>query len=203
MTWTRLDDGWSDRPILEQLSYEVRWHYLALIQFCSRTSRYDGVVRSSDARRCSDVADPAAAVAELVNVGLLVAVADGLKLVQIGEHVPPPHQRDAARKEGQRERKRRERLHKDGDHSECLPEHCEVAMSHVVTGDVTRDPGTGRDRTGPGQDAAREGTTDPPFERDNDPWSEQVAPPGSLSSRFAPDLSADTSWSDAHYAAER
>ena len=36
MTWTRLDDRWAERAVLAQLSYETRWHYLAMIQFCSR-----------------------------------------------------------------------------------------------------------------------------------------------------------------------
>jgi hypothetical protein len=29
VTWTHLDDGFTDRPIFEDLSYEARWHYLA------------------------------------------------------------------------------------------------------------------------------------------------------------------------------
>jgi hypothetical protein len=143
MSWTRLDDGWTDRPIFEQLPYDVRWHYLALVQFCSRTSRYDGIVRAADARRCSDVPDPAAATTALVNAGLLVAYEDGFRLPLIDEHTPPPHLRDETRKAGQKARKRRERLHKSGNHSDCLAEHCSY-----VTGDVTRDTGTGQDRTG-------------------------------------------------------
>jgi hypothetical protein len=148
MTWTRLDDGWSDRPFLEPLSFEVRWHYLALIQFCSRTSRYDGFVRTSDARRCSDVPDPAAAVAVLLARGLLEQLEGGMRVVHITEHVPPPHMRDETRKASQRDRKRRERLHKQGDHTYCLPDNCPSITADPVTGEVTRDAGTGRDGTG-------------------------------------------------------
>lgn len=147
MTWTRLDDGWSDSPILEQLPYEVRWHYLALIQFCSRTSRYDGLVRPADARRCSDVPDPAAALTELQNVGLLALVDGAVKVVAIESHVPPPHLRDEVRKQSQRQRKQRERMHAKGDHSYCVPEHC-PEVSRPVSGEVTRDVGTGQDGTG-------------------------------------------------------
>ncbi|MDP9437056.1 MAG: hypothetical protein M3P93_18465 [Actinomycetota bacterium] len=163
MTWTRLDDGWSDRPILEQLSYEVRWHYLSLIQFCSRTSRYDGMVRPSDARRCSDVPDSEAAVSELLGVGLLAVVDGGLKVMQIDEHVPPPHLRDEARKTAQAERKRRERQHKKGVHDYCLPDHCEHVAAPVA-GEVTRDVGTGQDGTG------RENGTSPEVGPQHSPW---------------------------------
>ncbi len=148
MTWTRLDDGWTDRPILEPLSYEARWHYLALIQFCSRTSRYDGFVRTSDARRCSDVPDPVAANTSLLARGLLEQLENGLRVVHISEHVPPPHMRDEKRKADQRDRKRRERLHKQGDHTYCLPDNCSSITADPVTGEVTRDAGTGRDGTG-------------------------------------------------------
>lgn len=147
MTWTRLDDGWTDRPIVEQLPYEVRWHYLALVQYCSRTGRYDGLVRATDARRCSDVPEPADALDQLVDVGLLVATEGFFKVVQIEEHVVPPHLRDEARRAAQAERKRRERQHRKGIHDDCLPDHCDQ-VSRPVTRDVTRDVGTGRDGTG-------------------------------------------------------
>lgn len=146
MTWTRLDDAWTDQAIFEQLPYDVRWHYLALLQFCSRTNRYDGVVTGKDARRCSDVPDPVTALMTLHNVGLVATDERGYRLPFIDQHVPPPYMRDEQRKQAQRLRKRRERMHKNGDHALCDPEHCPV--STPVPSDVTRDTGTGRDRTG-------------------------------------------------------
>jgi len=146
VTWTRLDDTWVDSPLFESLPYETRWHYLAMLQFCSRTSRYDGIVRGSDARRCSDVPDPVAALMTLTAAGLLVTDERGYRLPFIDQHVPPPYMRDEARKQSQRLRKRRERMHKLGDHALCDPEHC--PGNALVTGDVTRDTGTGRDGTG-------------------------------------------------------
>lgn len=146
MTWTRLDDGWTDLPLFEGLPYETRWHYLALLQFCSRTSRYDGIVSGKDARRCSDVPNPAEALMTLHNVGLVAMDDRGYRLPFIDQHVPPPYMRDERRKQSQRLRKRRERMHKNGDHALCDPEHCPASPS--VTGDVPRDTGTGRDRTG-------------------------------------------------------
>lgn len=137
MSWTRLDDAWTDQAAFDGVPHDARWHYLALIQWCSRTGRYDGVVRASDARRCSDVDDPGAALAALAARGLVEQLDDAVRVVRIAEHVPPPHLRDEARKSAQAERKRRERAHRRGDHSGCRPDRCPQA--------VTRDVGTGRD----------------------------------------------------------
>jgi hypothetical protein len=143
MSWTKLDDRWTDRPELAPLSYETRWHYLAMIQFCSRTDRIDGVLTIKDAKRCSDVEDPGRAIRDLLDAGLLEPDAGRLRIVEIHEHVPPPSVRQKA--ENDKIRKRRERAHKAGDHSMCLPDHCSRIS---VTSEVTRDLGTGRDRTG-------------------------------------------------------
>lgn len=147
MTWTRLDDGWTDRPIFEDLSYEARWHYLAMVSFCSRTSRYDGFIRSSDARRCSDVPEPAAALAELSALGLVGGQDGGYILPLIDEHVPPPHLRDEKRKEDQKIRQRRKRQHAKGDHTYCTHDLTE-GVSRVTSPVTSGRDGTGRDVTG-------------------------------------------------------
>lgn len=155
MSWTRLDDAWTDMPELAVLDLAARWHYLALIQFCSRTERIDGVMKRADARRCSDVDDPGTALAALLSAGLLAALpGNDVKVVRIADHIPPPSVRKAS--EAAKLRKRRERAHKAGDHSSCLPENCDQApgsppvdpVTGEVTVDVTRDIGTGRDGTG-------------------------------------------------------
>lgn len=177
MTWTRLDDGWTERQVFEQLPYEARWHYLAMIQFCSRNHRYDGVMRAIDARRCSDLDDPTTAVAMLAAVGLVEVTDTSVRVVHIEESIPPPHMRDEERKRRQREEKRRSRLHRNGDHSMCLPGRC----SHVtspVTSAVTSVLTPGRDRTGqdgenPLDDNARTDNEVTPF--DDDPYLRHLA----------------------------
>lgn len=166
MSWTRLDDTWTDNTVLADLSFEDRWHYLAMIQFCSRTQKFDGLVRVVDARRCSDHPDPDKAHTNLVNVGLLVNLGKTFKLTQIDEHIPPPSVRENSEKS--KVRMKRMRQHKVGDHSICLPDHCEqVGLSASlapaskvlgpaasqdipkdVTQSVTRNTRTGQDRTG-------------------------------------------------------
>lgn len=138
MTWTKLSDDWTDRADIAVLSFEDRWHYLSMIQLCSRAGRVDGVLRTVDARRCSDVPDPTGAITRLIAAGLLEVVREGVRIVQIDDYVPPPSVRNKA--EADKLRKRRQRAHQAGDHSQCLPDHCAY-----VTGDVTRDSGTGQD----------------------------------------------------------
>lgn len=183
MTWTRLDDGWTDRPILAQLPYEVRWHYLALIQFCSRTGRYDGRLRVGDARRCSDVDDPDAATEALTDVGLLVAEPSGFLLPLIEDHIPPPHMRDEKRKAQQRDDTRRHRAHRAGDHSLCTPGRCKALST-----DASAYTGTGRDGDGTGRETQprREGEqereeqhSDPDEVDEQAAWPE-VRPPNAL-----------------------
>lgn len=148
MSWTRLDDLWTDSAVLADLDYEARWHYLALIQFCSRTDAHDGIVRAADARRCSDVPDPARVLVALAAVGLIEHTPDGrVKVPRIADHIPPPHIRKNA--EQTKIRMSRLRAHKAGDHSKCLPGNCpEAPVTGSVTAEVTRNTGTGRDRTG-------------------------------------------------------
>lgn len=141
MTWIKLTDTFVDKPVFEDLDFATRWHYLALVAFACRNERANGLIRNVDARRASDHPDPARANAELTTAGLLQIEGNAYRIVEIDQHYPPPH---VVRKaEQDKLRKRRERAHKVGDHSMCLPGNC----PHV-TEDVTRDIGTGRDGTG-------------------------------------------------------
>lgn len=149
MSWSRFDDNWSDRMRALGMTFQTRVHYMAMIQFCSRTNLFDGEMKSVDARTCSDVDDPTACVAELQRLDLVTrhVTPDGerYRIVNIDEHVPPPHLRDRPRKASGVARTQRWRLHKAGDHSACRPETCPDA---AVTSDVTGHAGTGQD--GPG-----------------------------------------------------
>lgn len=153
MPWTRLDDLWIEMDQLKELPYEVRWHYLGILQWCSRHRLYDGELRIADARRASDVDDPATAIAMLAGAKLLEITDNAVRVVQIKDHVPPPNVREAS--EANALRTRRWRLHKAGDHSICLPENCSG-----TPGDVARD-GT-CDGTAQDQDQA--------------PWAEVLPP---------------------------
>ena len=155
MTWTRLDDTWSDQASLSEVDFAVRWHYLAMIQFCCRNDIRTGLMRRVDALRCSDVPDPQRAISALAAVGKLELVGEtGVRVLDIAEHVPPEwvvrkQQRDKVNQ-------RRARAHKAGDHSLCIfGSGCALAPrpadshddSQRDSQDDSRD-GTGRDGTG-------------------------------------------------------
>lgn len=153
MSWTRLDDLWTERMEGLELSLAARWHYLALIQRCSRLDLRDGAVRRVDARRASDVDDPAAALTELVAAGLLTDDGTTVTVVNVLDHLPT--EASLKRTRQNRERQRRSRAHRNGDHSLCQPDGgCEAlggapaGVTRDVTAHVTRDVGTGRDGTG-------------------------------------------------------
>lgn len=144
MSWSRFDDRWVDRPVWESVDLASRWHYLCLVQTCSRNERYDGVMPLTRARRASDVDDPDACHAVLEAHSLIEISGDQLKVVQIDEHIPPPSIRNNAADTAVR--MARSRKHKNGDHSTCLVEHCEKAgQSKPVTEVVTRNTRTGQD----------------------------------------------------------
>jgi hypothetical protein len=145
MSWSRFDDAWVERQVFEELDLAARWHYLCLIQNCSRNDRFDGVMPYSAARRVSDVPNPDECITALETVSLVEVLdeATRVRVTQIDEHIPPPSVRNNAA--NSRVRVSRMRRHKNGDHSECLPDHCTEAGSTPVTGGVTRNTGTGQD----------------------------------------------------------
>lgn len=153
MTWTRLDDTWVDKPQLEDLDYADRWHYLAMIQFCCRNDRTNGVIRNVDARRCSDHPNPAVALANIAAAGLIDIVGKAYRLVEIDAHVAPPWV--AKKQERDKLAQRRSRAHKAGDHGLCIFGSCPDAPrpddnsddGHDDCHDDSRD-GTGRVGTG-------------------------------------------------------
>lgn len=169
MTWTRLDDGWTDSTDFADLDHATRWHYLAMIQFCSRTQKYDGLMRLGDARRCSDVDDPGGAIAALAADGLIALEDKYVRVLRIEEHVPSVAKR--AETEQARLRKRRSRAHQAGDHSTCLPATCNQAPAEPADRDshrdVTRDVGTGR--AGAGSSCSTPSEHDEPADPDSEP----------------------------------
>lgn len=161
MTWTRLDDNWLADEAFDGLDVPTMWHYLNMIQFCSRGKRYTGVIPLAHARTCSIVDDPLGAIAALIDAGLVENV-DGatLRVVRIEEHVPSA---DLRRKLAQdKVRAARHRKHKAGDHSDCLPENCPASRdaSRQSSRDARDSDG---DRTGP--DVTGSATPLPPDEQ--------------------------------------
>lgn len=142
MTWTRLDDNWQADPAFDRLDIHARWHYLMMIQFCSRGKRYDGVMPLAEAEMCSTAPDRTQIIGKLILAGLVTNI-DGemLRVVRIEDHVPPKSVRDSSAKRVSRHRK-----HKDGDHEDCLPKSCAEARNAV--GNALPQDGEGQAVTG-------------------------------------------------------
>jgi hypothetical protein len=158
MTWTRLDDNWLADEAFDGLDVPTIFHYLNMIQFCSRGKRYTGLVPLVHARTCSIVDDPTAAIAALIKAELLENV-DGatLRVVRIEEHIPPPSVREASAATAVRVA--RHRKHKNGDHSDCLPEKCSKATGN---GPTDRGNALHQDKDGDGKGRAVTGSTPAP-----------------------------------------
>jgi hypothetical protein len=171
MSWTRLDDGWIDQQILADLPLGTRWHYLGMIQFCSRTQRFDGFVRAVDARRCSDVDHPDAALRQLADVGLIVSDQGGYVVVKMEERYSPPPWAQK-RTESNKQAQRRKRAHENGEHSLCLPANCALARR---PDDDSHADKAADSRTGQAQDkvlkSPPEIETSKPWPSDPDAWT--------------------------------
>jgi hypothetical protein len=156
MTWLRYDDRFTCAAGWDGVSYTARWHYVALVELCGSTGRYDGRLPLTLALRASDVPEPDGCLDELTRAGRVLVDGDTVTVLTIGEHIPPTYIRESAEKS--KERMRRMRAHRNGDHSRCLPEHCpDATVQDDVTAPVTRNTGTGRDGTGEEQQL-REGS---------------------------------------------
>lgn len=121
MSWVRYDDGFTGRPTWDGVSYEARWHYLALVEICCRQERFEGRVPRGLAERVSDVPDPAACIDELAATKWITVWPDEVVLPFIDEHIPPMSVRLNAERSKERMRRMRERkrLCRMGDHQLC------------------------------------------------------------------------------------
>ena len=153
MTWTKLGDEWPDSARdLSDAAY--RTHVDALCW--SNRRGLDLVVPKRELRRFAETDDPDTAVAELVAAGWWEDRGDrwwiGVQFADWQQEAAVVKQkRDASALTS-----RRNRLHKVGDHTLCLPGRCSPPLpgdaSRQVSSDSSRElsPGTGRDGAGLG-----------------------------------------------------
>ncbi|MFB4312892.1 hypothetical protein [Actinomadura sp. 21ATH] len=153
MAWLRDSDDYTQRPEWDGVSYEARWHYRCMLEFCSRSRRWDGRLPLERARRVSDVPDPDRCIAELEAIGYAIVTrnppvdnpgsdADVTRNVtshvtsQNASHVTPetvtlPRIDEHIPPKGMRNnapaskiRMQRKRAHDRGEHHLCLPQNC-------------------------------------------------------------------------------
>lgn len=191
MAWLRYSDDFTKDRSWDGVSFEARWHYLALLEECSQGRYWNGALPVTRAVRCSDTSDPEKCIDELVRAGRLRREAETIHVLDAEDHVPPEGQRD----ENLLPRKRsnvkayRFRQCQQGNHSKDCP-RATCPEKKPVTERVTGNAGTGRDGTEKGNQPQAE------LVLASDPW-----PPTAEIPQQVPDIghrwSEDPLWSDA------
>jgi hypothetical protein len=174
MAWLRYDDRFTGAAAWDNVSYPARWHYLALIELCGSTGRYDGTVPATLARGCSDVPEPSTCLDELVVAGFLKAKENHFVVTTIAEHIPPPGERDEHLLPRKRANTAAYRLRRcqEGNHSkDCPKDVCPLKRASPPALPVTtgRD-GTARDGTSTTELRLEEGAHDSD-RNSEDPWA--------------------------------
>jgi len=146
VSWLSFDDGYTRERVWDDIPYDTRWLYHAIVETCCAERRYDGRLRWSAALRCSDVPEPDRAVKELIKAGLLDDLGGEVEVRHIDNFLPPEGQRPenllARKRANQREYRRRKC--ERGEHDRHCPRECPARVAKRVAG----NPGSGRVGTG-------------------------------------------------------
>jgi hypothetical protein len=150
MSWASYGDQFTRQGLWDDVGYESRWHYFALVEECVRGHRWDGRLPLALARRTSDVPDPDKCHTELERVGVLAVFAERVELTYIEHHIPPPGDRPDVllprKRDNQREYRRRKC--ERGEHDRhCPSATCPVkgeARRRRVAGRVAGNPESSR-----------------------------------------------------------
>lgn len=153
MSWLRYSDDYTQDRVWENVGYEARWHFKALIEACSQSRRWDGALSRRLAERASDVPDPAECLRELHAAGLICVTdgvtdhasgtqghapdcvtdhAPGIAIPTIEDHIPSESNRDENRLPRKRANTAAWRARKcaAGAHSkDCPPDTCELKLA--------------------------------------------------------------------------
>lgn len=152
MSWLRYSDDWTQDRAWDGVSYEARWHLMALMEACSQARRWDGCIPLTRALRVSDVPDPARCLAELRAAGFICVTdhadgtpehaehvedcvtdhAPGVAIPTVEDHIPSEANRDENRLPRKRANTAAWRARKcaAGTHSkDCPPDTCELKLA--------------------------------------------------------------------------
>jgi hypothetical protein len=131
VTWTKIDANFLVGPQMQSVGRGARLLHIEATAWCN-THGTDGEVPRYMLARISDEPDPERAAAELVKAGLWAARGnEGWMLADFADNQPSAA--DVQRTQRLwRDRQRRQRQHRSGDHSLCDPRYCRAAS---VTGD--------------------------------------------------------------------
>jgi hypothetical protein len=129
MAWLSFDDRYTHERVWDDLPYDTRWLYHAIVETCCAERRYDGRLRWAAMLRCSDVPEPDRSAKELIKAGLLADHGEQIEVIDIDSYLPPEGQRPEhllARKRANQAAYRRRKCER-GEHSkDCPPDTCPV-----------------------------------------------------------------------------
>lgn len=139
MTWTRLGDGFNDRPDLNECSRSARLLHVEALVWCNKHLT-DGRIPFDVLGRASDSEDIGADLKELADAGIWTASEDGKAwLLDWSDQEPSEDVKARQRRQADKQKRyrRRKELHADGDHSECDPRYCKKAVTGNATSNAT------------------------------------------------------------------
>lgn len=127
MTWCRFGDEFTFDQRWDGVSYEARWHLMAMVALCSKSERFDCKMPLVAALRASDVMHPQECLDVLQSAGFVLVNGYEVEIID-GEarHMPPVSVRERKRKADQRSRTRKHRQKRcnDGIHDSSCPRSC-------------------------------------------------------------------------------
>jgi hypothetical protein len=94
VSWLSFDDGYTRERVWDEVPYDTRWHYHAIVETCCAERQYDGRLRWAAALRCSDVPEPDRSVKELIDAGLLADLGAEVQVLHLDNFLAPEGQRD-------------------------------------------------------------------------------------------------------------
>jgi hypothetical protein len=151
VTWLSFDDGYTRERIWDDMPYDTRWLYHAVVETCCAERRYDGRLRWPAVLRCSDVPDPERSAKELILAGLLVDLGAEVEVPHIDSFLPPEGQRPEnllARKRVNQAEYRRRKCERGEHTKDCPAGTCPVKLARALAEAkervTTRVAGNGR-----------------------------------------------------------
>lgn len=119
----------------------MRWFWLEATVWCNEHET-DGEIPMHGLRWITDEEDPVAAAELLVDAGLWETTPDGYRDLDFLDDQPSAEDVERTRVLA-RERQRRQRQHRNGDHSLCDPKYCRASrVTSRVTDTVSHDTRT-------------------------------------------------------------
>lgn len=122
MTWTKLSDDSTDDPALLALPRSIRLVHFEALVWCNRHGT-DGAIPRHMLVRVTDEKNPTKAAKLLVAAGKWKQAEDGWEIVGFLDDQPSAED-VRNQKELARQRQRRQRQHKAGDHTLCNAKYC-------------------------------------------------------------------------------